>query len=495
MTIKESDLDQIETLIRSGNQKKALELLERLSPQNVPARLVLRASNLLVRAGLEKMSARILHPVMFNDHVKPEAKIAAQYALTLQQLGAYNEALRILEKIDFEKVAEANLFYAFGLMTKWEYEAAVPYLRSYLKFAEITVYQSLVAKTNLAQALILSNQLENVEDLLSEVFAEAEKNKFLLLAANSLELRAQLLFVKGQFLEALEFLNSSDQKLESSPERYKLMVEYWKVICNYSLNPTKKEAVSSFLELRKKSVDRGFWSVVRECDFQRAVIEGNPDLFLKVYFGTPFLNYRKKLKSAFPQVEIPETYLWNPTQKTPKKVADRFKVTEGEDVSSGAKLKKGQLSHRLMQSLTSDFYIPFRTESLFGYVFPDEHYNPVSSYKKTSNAINRLQNWLEKSEIPIQIRFKDGGYRIFLKDPYLLEVRIQTFEDRKTYDTRAEILRVLASGAKTSKEISALLDIPLRSVSRYLSDLAEDGKISSSNNQFFRKPTDGSSKC
>ncbi len=486
VVIDENELNQIETFIRAGNQKQAVKLLERLTPQNVPHKLVLRASNLLVRAGLEKMSARILHPLMFNERQKPDPKIAAQYALTLQQLGAYSEALKILEKLDFVNIAETNLFYAFGLMTKWEYEAAIPFLRAYLKFPEITLYQSLVAKTNLAQALILSNQIEDVDNLLSEVQSQAEESKFFLLGANVLELKAQLFFIRGQFAEALSLLNSSNERLEGSPERYRLMVEYWKVICNYSLNPTKKEAINNFQQLRKKSVERGFWSVVRECDFQRALIEGDQNLFLKVYFGTPFSNYRKKMAFRFPQVVIPEVYFWNPTQVKTKK-DNIFRVNEGHDLVSGAKLKKGQLSHRLIQSLTSDFYIPFQTESLFGYVFPDEHYNPISCYKKTANAINRLQSWFTRNSIPIQIRFKDGGYRIYLNDPYLLEVKIQTFEERKTYDTKSEIQRLLASGGKTSKEISSHLDVPLRTVSRYLSELVDDNKVTTVKSQYFLK--------
>lgn len=483
MKITDELIDTIEQLIRKGDHQQAKKKLNLFTPSTVPHRLIFRASQLLVRAGMAKSSAKILRPFMFNMNEPVQPNIAAQYALTLHQLGAYTEASKILRGLDFTNLPEANLYYAFTLFSKWDYEDAIPYLEKYLQFKQISPYQQIVAKTNLAQACISSGFYRKGEVLLNEIETETKKQNYNLLIANSLELRAQLLFSEKRFSEALKLLGSAEQMLSTFPTHYQLMVEYWKVICQYAIDPTKTKASSNLQNLRKNSVEKGFWSVVRECDFHRSIIDGDKDLFLKVYFGTPFTKYREKLQKKFPiSVEVPTVYHWNPTLKKASR-EKIFKVYEGIDLSSGASLKRGQLSHRLLQSLTSDFYVPFRTETLFTYVSPDEHYNPLSSYKKTANAIQRLQDWLKENSIPIKIRFKEGGYRIYFIDPYILEVKVQT-DELFSYDTQSEIERILAGKTLSSKEIAESLNIPLRTVNRRLKELLDGGKITVKENRY-----------
>ncbi len=483
MNITEELIDTIEQLIRKGDHQQAKKQLSLFTPSAVPYRLILRASQLLVRAGMAKNSAKLIRPIMFNTNEPVQPTIAAQYALTLQQLGAYTEASKILRGLDFKTIPEANLYYAFTLFSKWDYEDAIPYLERYLEFKQISPYQKIVAKTNLAQAYISSVFYREAEALLDEIENETKKQDYNLLMANGLELRAQLLFAENKFSQALNLLNSAEKMLSTFPTHYQLMVEYWKVICQYAFDPTKTKAIANLQTLRTNSVEKGFWSVVRECDFHRSIIDGDKDLFLKVYFGTPFSKYREKLRKKFPiSVELPPFYHWNPTLKKASR-EKIFKVYEGIDLRSEASLKRGQLSHRLLQALTSDFYVPFRTETLFTYVSPDEHYSPVSSYKKTANAIQRLQNWLKENSIPIKIRFKHDGHRIYFIDPYILEVRIQT-DDTFSYDTQSEIEKILVGKNLSSKEISEDLNIPLRTVVRKLKTLIEDGKIAFNQNRY-----------
>ncbi len=486
MGITELDLEEIDGYIRTGNFQKAQAKLQKFSTNTVPIRLASKAANILVRAGMAQKSARILHPLIHSQSEKPEPQLMAEYALTLLELGAYVEGFKILESINFKDVPAANFYYSVALFSKFEHIKAIPYLESYLKVPQTKPYQRMVASANLVQAYILAKQFNTAESLLSDILSRAQKENQALLVANCLELKAQLLFEQKNFEQALEVLNTSKKTLMPNPSKYQLMIEYWEILCEISLQPKNKELWQRWRKLRLDSVRNDFWSLVRQCDFHSAVLEGNKDLFLKVYFGTPFRTYREKLIKSFPEkCEIPKSYLWNSAPGDVPK-GNILNISDSGGLAVKHELKKGHLTYRILQALASDFYIPFKTETIFNYVFPSEYFNPTSSYSKTKNGVRRAQVWLNKNQIPIEIRSDAGAYRIFFLKPFYLQVQLQV-EESKKYDTLSEIEVLLDNGKGFSTaEISHKLKIPQRSVNRHLKTLLEQQKILKNKSKYFK---------
>ncbi len=479
MRASDESLDEIEMLLRDGNHKRAKKIIKSIPLKSVPARLAVRLSGLMVRAGELRWSAKLLFPLMYEGPESPSAQIMAQYALTLQQLGAYNEAANLYEQLDFKAAPEANLYYALALFSKWEYEKAVPHLESYLSSSAINDYQRKVGRANLAQAFIAINETQRAGNLLSELETDAKNGELYALLSYVMDLRSQLLISQKKYKEAIAILNKSEKLISGGESRYELMVRFWRTVCEYALSPQKENSLKAIIELRLNCVKQGRWALVRECDFYRSVISEDTNLFLKVYFGTPFPAYRKRLEERFgTPVGIPEYYLWNPVEKNAgeKKV---LKVFEGIDLQSGNSLKRGQVLHRLLRALCSDFYVPFSSESLFFYLFPGEKFNPQTSSKRSRFATLRLQRWFKESKIPLQIRYKDEAFRIFFTAPYLVEVKLDYSEN---FDFAAEsallnFLRI--HPLKTAGEISVALKIPLRTVQRKLSALLGNKRIES----------------
>lgn len=477
MVISDANLEAIDQLIKTGNYIDAKKALDKIAISKTPERLVVRLSDLLIRTGMFKENFKLLYPQMYNKMHLPQPKIIAHYALTLQQVGAYREANRIFDSFDFSKAVEAHFFYAITLFAKWEYAKAISHLEKYLASKEITPYQRLVGESNLIQAYLENHQYTEAEKLLVALEKEIHKEEFTLLRANVFQLRAQLLYSRKEYKTAIKFLDSSQKLLKTFANHYQLTANFWKVVCELALQPQKPSVVKAFGDLRKKSVALGRWSLVRQCDFYRSVIEHNKELFLRVYFGTPFPAYRENLIEHFgDDVAIPASYDWNPTDKGIKD-NNIIDVKEGKDFLSGSELKRGQRTHRLLQTLGSDFYINFKLETLATYIFPEEHYNPVTSYKRAFAAVDKLQKWFHNEEIPIQVRFKDDGYRIYFEKPYVIRVQL-SYDDTTNIGIKSELESLMAHDKLYSaKELSEILKVPLRTTYRKINDLISNDKL------------------
>ena len=75
-------------------------------------------------------------------------------------------------------------------------------------------------------------------------------------------------------------------------------------------------------------------------------------------------------------------------------------------------LKVGQVNHRLLVTLASDFYKPLRLASIYFGLYPREYYNPVSAPTRVHQAIISLRTWIEESGIDLSIEEENGFYRL-----------------------------------------------------------------------------------
>jgi hypothetical protein len=80
------------------------------------------------------------------------------------------------------------------------------------------------------------------------------------------------------------------------------------------------------------------------------------------------------------------------------------------------KLKPWQLSHSLLNILTSDFYRRPGSIELFGKLFPEQHFDPNNSVSRLYVAINHINDIFSRSGTSARILSVDGGYTLTSKE-------------------------------------------------------------------------------
>lgn len=476
MVLNDELLNEVEEFIETGKIQSAIKALSKITVQDVPEKSILRLNDLLLRTGRLKASLRLLsfHLKTSSVHLRP--KLQARYALSLMQIGAHHEGRRIFSKLNFSEVPEANLYFAMGLGLNWQFSEAIPYLEKYLQRPDLTEQQRVVGETNLAQALVATSQYERGQDLVSRLVPIARKENLFTILAQLFDLQAQIFFAHKHYDKCFAFLSNAKEIFGSEYSKHSLSIEIARCLCSYALDPRSEVAKAELARLRQRAVDLERSALVREIDFQCAIIEKNMGLYLRVYFGAPSASYRMRLKSYFgADVSVPSSYGLNPT-KHPAPPNHCIDAVEGRDLRSGAVLKKGQLSHRLLQILVSDFYMSFKHEALASHLMPQEHYDPDTTMKRVSKAITRLQQWFRVHNIPLEIRRGRTGFRLHFAEPYEVRVGISD-ETQLAFTATSGIEKLLTVRSYSVRELSMALNIPLRSTHRRVQDLLDNARI------------------
>ena len=173
-------------------------------------------------------------------------------------------------------------------------------------------------------------------------------------------------------------------------------------------------------------------------------------------------------------LEIPSEYSWEIGGSAPEKnVLDLF---SGRYRRNGARLKGGQVLHRLLITLASDFYTPYRLPLLFGKIYPGEYFNP-SSFPRVYRVIRRLREWLADNSVPIEIPEADNRYNLVARRPVTIRTR-PNLAQAPALDANLKVLkdtwdRDTFSAAQAAKQ----LRLSPRSALRLLQHARENGSL------------------
>lgn len=468
-------VDTLEKLIRDGKMDEAHTALLKAVEAGYPKDKARKIASLLRRVNDPEVALKVLNPI-----IRPTRKGAAQateidkieYAASLVRVGSLFEARWILGHIDLRKFPEGNLVMAFSLFPEWKYAEAIPYLRNYLANPKIEAYDTLVGQVNLTAALIRVKQFDEAKKLIT-LLKSATSEQHPRLFANVLELYSQLCIFSKNYEEAQKSLLNAEKLLKKTPSLDTLFIEKWLAIVAVLKNNQDKNAIQAILRLKDKSLRMSHWETVRECDKYLCIATRDQELFKKVYFGTPYEEYRKRLVADFPdKVDLPRNYLWD--LNTGNKSESQFSVFDASLNGEPTDLKVGQAAHRLLQIFCSDFYRPFRIGSLFGALHPGEYFNPISSPAKVHQTVFRFRQWLLENEIPLEI--KQEGLFYSLVGSGKVGMLLSQVELR-----RHPLLRVLYGKFQEkpfgAKEASLALQTPLRSIQRFLTSMSQDGYV------------------
>jgi len=416
MTIQEL-IEHCEGLLRAGQLSEAAAKIKTAGSASIPRHLRMQVANICRRAQQDGMALRILSPVVRSDQpavMQPKPEEIAEYAASLQKIGAINEAINLLENLDRTQVPSADLYLAFCLFRQWDYEAAIPHLQNYVK-AETDGYKKLVGKVNLAAAMATSHSPE-AHAVLDEAMAECQAGQHTRLLSNCHEMRAQLAITAGDFQKAREELTQARKLLPQGFDAF--FVRKWSAIVNSM--ETKDETF--LMNLATAAEQQGDWECLRDVDFFRLKLKFDQQLLNRLVFGTPFGAYRARVQRDLNAPASNESFLYGAPG------APCFDAGTGDFI--GGKIKyPGKTLHQLIAILLSDFYKPWSLGEIFSQLFPREYYNPFSSANRVHQLLWRLRKWLGDNQIPVRLAEHNGKFNLRIEGNFSFLVplsRVQT---------------------------------------------------------------------
>lgn len=469
---------QIEEAIRRGKASHARTELRQLKKIKIPREHAATISSLAYRAGMPSFGLRVLNGVVRPHRRSPVAasdEEKAVYAQCLNRIGASEEALGILDGLDPSKVPQVYFFKATALISRWDYEATIPLWTKYIRASGTSNYQKMVGKLNLSAALVYTRDHKRATPLLRELLYDTSLRRLDLLYGNALELSAQNYVAQEKWTDAEKCLSLAEKKLTQTDTIDMLFVHKWKTLIHVKRSGGARDALEELAKLREESLNRQHWETLRQCDDFAAMATADREMFLKVYFGTPFESYRARLLEEFPQaVALPEKYLWRPIGDNPKLILD---VKTGETTKKNVSLREGHVMHRLLAVLTSDFYRPLRTAAIHFRLNPNEFFNPFSSPPRVHEAVKRLRLWFEDSSLPFQVDEHAGFYQLKFAGPCGIAVT-QTATPIGKHSSPIEKLRAeFANNSFSLREAAERLDVPDRTLHRILDQALKEGRL------------------
>ncbi len=470
----DAEIAAIDSWIRQNQIELASHALLQLVKKPIPRHKKVAVAALCRRLRLPQIGMRLLHPVVrptrpLKQPSTPQEQ--AEYAALLYRLGATVEARSLLTKICPKTFPKSQLYLAFVLVTSWEYEAAAKELEGYLARTDPDSYDALVARVNLVAAHVYCGQHNVGAEELSTLLRQVRSENNRLLETNLLELAAQNEFGREDYSKSASFLDEAERLATKAPFLDFFFIQKWRAFLSL-VTPLNAPKIDGFSTLRCKAVSLKHWESVRDLDFHLALYQRDEKLLGRVYHGTPFVPFRARIARQ-------TTRLWgSPFDGTGQY---DFKIGEGEsepviwDLCGYRSVKPNQVIHRLLLSLTSDFYRPFRLAELFNSVFPNEHFTPASSPGRVYQAVHRLKSYFENSKIPLTVHEENGFFSLqALAGNSVLPrgLRNATFPlaSSKTKMLLERLPLKWKSTPFIASQLSKKVKIPKRSLNRYLSE-------------------------
>lgn len=418
----QEQLKQWDVWIREGQAAKVGILCRQLNHKKIPRSLLLEYAQIARRVGAPDLIILWLRAIIYStksleQKATPQEK--AIYGLGLLRLGAFGEAEKILNSVDPKLDPQVYFYKASLYINQWAYKKAVPHLKKYIKHPDIPIYQKLVGRLNLCASLVSLEKSELAELEISRLMKHLDRGGHQLLKGNLLEIRAQLYYLKGEVALALQSLDQSQQLLRHAHKMI-LFVEKWKVLTSLKATPNDPKLLQSLHQLIQKAQQAKEWEIVRDCDLHLAQYQKDGSLFLKVYWGSLFRDYKEKVKKLSASKWIESAYFdW------------------GTDASAPALDLVAMAPTKLLKSLffilTREFYRPLRTTEILGYLYPDNFYNASSDPIKLQRLIQRARQWIVKNNIPVRIQSYRNSYKLELTSATRIRVTANLSAERINY--------------------------------------------------------------
>lgn len=479
LTTLEIKIDEIDTLIRRGEIRKAQEALIKICESRVPHDEVTEVASLARRASLPLLAVRLLNPL-----VRPSGKqkqqasdeVRAEYAVSLTYLGANEEAVALLKSVDSSVCPQALLYTAFAQFNQWDYAGAIPILNRYMGLSSLLPYQKAVGSLNLAAALVHERYFEKANNLLTDLLKETTRQQWTLIHGDVLHLLAENCLNQENWGAAERYLKEAKQFLGTSGGANAFLLKKWEVVLHLKRHKLTDSLVQELQSVKAEAKARFLWEVVRDCDKYSAIAQKDAGLLTHLYYGTPFASYRRLIEKDWGKpLQIPLSYTWHLKRK--KEITEVFDILSGGKAPSGDRLKVGQVPERLLATLCTDFYRPFRTATLHSQLFPDEFFHPASSPPKVYEAVRRLREWFQENKLPLKIDENEGFYHLTASKPCALLLRAEAPVESSQRRLLLRLKELWPLNPFSSKEVSEALSVSPRTSLRLLKQAEKEGEL------------------
>lgn len=471
-------IENIEAWVRVGDIANARRKLQSLEIADVPKNHYSQFANLARRVRLNALALKLLFPIVYDkstSKIKADDCTVAEYAACLTDAGVFNEALDLLESLEGASVPVAHFYKALALRKMWDYEQSILQLEKFLSFPNISFCQHLIAEIHLISSLISVKKYMEAERLLKSSLSRVKdsKNKAALLTL--IQQEAILNINNHKFDRAEKLLTQSEMYLNNTGGLDSINQKKWKAILELLKSSGDEKTFQNIHLLKQDAELFRDWESIRQFDYYLAKVSADEKIYSKLYFGTPFESYRSDLAHKF---NVPTYYEWNVNSSSEQRVVNsKFDVDLGCSLTSEAELKPGQVMHKALVKLSSDFYRPFQVGELFSFIFKGEKFNPTTSPVRVTKSIERLRRWLLSNDIPVEILRRENKF--FLKgsgDCVLIKSHLNYLKSEQDYN----LLRLKSVFDKSNflaSDASLELGVSVRTCNRIINNAIEQGQL------------------
>lgn len=417
MTINDLIYKAEECLI-NGHVAEASNYLEEIPLNKIPRADMARTAKIFRRIGMVDPALHILHPIVRakNKLSKPAtSQELVEYALCLQQVGAIDEACALLETVSLKKAPEALLYKTVFRFAEWDYRRGIHHLIRLINLCPRDSYLNRLAQLNLAIAFVAEEKYEEASTVLVELQESTSLKGEYMIFCNSLEISAQVAIYTKNFAAAESYLSEAAAILESARALDPMWVSKWRAI----INAYTKNDVTALDAARKKAATKHEWEALRELDLVASKITEDESITLKLFFGTAFPGFRRRLAKEFGEMTVDTAYVQKGGVYTTNKFQNPIRIQK--DLKGN--FSPSTAAHKMFVTLLSDTYRGLRVGQIFSRIFPGENYHPDSSPERVQATARQLFKAM-KSQLPgLQITFEEGFYKLdFSKFEGVIEI-------------------------------------------------------------------------
>ena len=492
-----SQIEAWDTRVKAGDGHAVAREIALVPRGKMPVEMLSQVANIAWRVNRPDVGLRLLYSELRRQNnlkIMTHPRAFTEYAACLLEVGAIAEAKRILIKLQ-DSAPRSKFYYALLLFKEWDYKTASHLLEKYV--SEIpNDYHQIVARVNLSSAYVNTQQWEKAHLLLKDLQAELASKEHWLLLGNCLEIESQIHFELQNFEEALNCLKKSEIHLSKTKNMGWLYCKKWQFLNRLyqSKSGIKTQAMDmsstqfrdfecEILELRKLAIQMRSWETLRELDLHWALQTGDSQLITHVYFGSPEPRYRQKISqmtSAKPNMIVADTCVW--LAQNGRGIAEDSPdlIDISRTVLSGKENSQSYLMKKLLLTLVSDFYAPFRVGQLFSALFENDFYDTETSPDRIFQIVRRLRAWLMQNHPGCEVVSSAKAYRLRFAASCGVKLSREIVEAAVKNKSNVHYLFLrehFHHATFSSVDLSARLRCSTRTANRVLKELKCQGKV------------------
>ncbi|NQZ02147.1 MAG: hypothetical protein HRT45_15925 [Bdellovibrionales bacterium] len=471
MSQTEELLNKVDKMIRLGHVEDAWQLIKDVKPADLPRKSLSELSNIARRARRPLHSLKILGKIIkqHRDNLgEASSSEIVSYVGSLIKLGFFNEAERWLTQVDPKSNPEVHDLKARIHIAHWNYSSAAFYLKKYLNNVEPSSYFYQVGSLNLASSYLSMNLKDRALVTVKGIQKYAREHDNKLLLANSYELQAQSQIQLGKYKGARASLKKSQSLLGTSGNIWSFYGRKWDLVIDLETKMNRQSAsvLKKAEDLYREGISKHYWEGAREIDRLLANARSDRNRALKVYFGTPYAEYKKMVKTNFPGgLTVPRSFKFKSEGATKKSLFD-FEN----------RLARSLSSKNLFVTLTKDLYRPLSLGYVFESLYEESFFDPFHTPDRIYSTVKRLRALLPE-ESGIGVDWSQSGVTLKFDKPVALDLSLAQPKTDIQVNRATKVRQHFKQDWFTSKQVREFLNASEATTQRCLKEAQSQYKL------------------